>query len=281
MTAATFDADVTPGDRLGLTICLAILIHTLVVMGISFSPEPIPESVLTEVLEAGIRSPSSGNMQAYSVIITKDEEIRAKLLKPHMDQSMVIDAPVLLTFCADFHRMRLWLELNNAPDGFDNFFSFMVAAMDAILVSQTVALAAESRGLGLCYLGSTFANADQIGEVLELPENVIPVVGYSIGYPDENPELRDRLPAQGIFHEETYQDYTEQDIRSIYEEREIRGWERYIKSDWLKSQAETKSIENLAQLYTRVKYTRQSHHEISSRVLTYLSNQNFMNQEEN
>jgi nitroreductase len=242
-----------------------------------YKPEPIPESVLTEVLEAGIRSPSSGNMQAYSVIITKDEELRERLLKPHLDQSMVIDAPVLLTFCADFHRMRLWLKISNAPDGFDNFFSFMVAAIDAILVSQTVALAAESRGLGLCYLGSTFANADQIGEILGLPENVIPVVGYSLGYPDENPDLRDRLPARGIFHKETYQDYSEQDIRSIYEEREVQGWERYMKSAWLKSQSEAKSIENLAQLYTRVKYTRESHQQISSRVLNYLSNQNFMN----
>jgi hypothetical protein len=217
-------------------------------------------------------------MQAYSIIITRDIDLRSKLFRAHLEQPMVVDAPVFLTFCADFYRMRRWLELSDAPDNFDNFFSFMVGAMDAILVSQTVALAAESRGLGLCYLGSTFAYADQISEILELPENTVPVVGYSLGYPDEDPDLRDRLPLKGIVHQETYQDYTDQEIKSIYEKREIKGWQRYMKSAWLKGQVEAESVENLAQLYTRIKYTRASHQEISSRVLTYLSNQNFMNQ---
>lgn len=242
-----------------------------------YKPDPIPDALLTEILEAGIRSPSSGNMQTYSIIITRDETLRKKLLAPHLDQSMVIDAPVLLTFCADFHRMRHWLKLSDAPDNFDNFFSFMVAAIDAILVSQTTALAAESRGLGLCYLGSTFANADQIGEILHLPKNVIPVVGYSLGYPDEDPDLRDRLPARGLLHQETYHDYSDQDIGSIYAEREIKGWQRYMKSAWLKSQVAASSVENLAQLYTHIKYTRPAHQEISSRLLTYLSDQDFMN----
>jgi nitroreductase len=245
-----------------------------------YKPDPIPEELLTEILSAGIRTPSSGNMQAYSIIITREEELRKKLLIPHLDQSMVVDAPVLLTFCADFYRMRRWLSLNDAPDNFDHFFGFMVAAIDAILVSQTVALAAESRGLGLCYLGSTFANADQIGEILELPENVVPVVGYSLGYPAEDPDPRDRLPLDGLLHTEVYHKYSDQEIQSIYADREIKGWERYMKSDWLKNQVETHAIENLAQLYTKVKYTRPTHQEISSRIQAYLTGQNFMNNED-
>lgn len=244
-----------------------------------FKPDPIPDQLLTEILEAGIRTSSSGNMQTYSVIVTREEELRSKLLDSHHNQPMVIEAPVLLTFCADFHRMRRWVDLSNAPDNFDNFFSFMVAAIDAILVSQTTALAAESRGLGLCYLGSTLANADQIGEILALPENVVPVVGFSLGFPAENPDLRDRLPFRGLIHQETYHDYTNQEIRSIYKEREIKGWQRYMKSNWLKSQVEANEIKNLAQLYTQIKYTRPAHQEISSRILAYLSSQNFMNQE--
>jgi len=92
---------------------------------------------------------------------------------------------------------------------FDNFMSFMIAAIDAILVSQNVALAAESQGLGICYIGSTLANCDQIGRILKLPHNVVPVVGFSLGYPDEDPALRDRLPLDGLVHYETYEDYTE------------------------------------------------------------------------
>ena len=68
-------------------------------------------------------------MQTYSIVITRDRALRERLYEPHMQQDMVLDAPVLLTFCADFHRMRLWLELSEAKDGFDNFMSFMVAAI--------------------------------------------------------------------------------------------------------------------------------------------------------
>jgi nitroreductase len=119
-----------------------------------------------------------------------------------MKQNMVVDAPVLLTFCADFRRMRKWLKQSDAPLNFDNFMSFMIAAIDATLVSQNVAIAAEAKGLGLCYMGSTLANCDKIGEILELPEGVVPVVGYSLGYPAENPGIRDRLPMDGLVHHE-------------------------------------------------------------------------------
>jgi nitroreductase len=241
-----------------------------------YKHDPIPEELLQEILQAGIRTSSSGNMQTYSIIVTRDQQLREKLLEPHMGQKMVVDAPVFLTFCSDFNRMRRWLKLNQASDNFDNFFSFLIGAIDAILVSQTVALAAESRGLGLCYLGSTLASGDEIGEILGLPKNVVPVTGFSLGYPDEQPNLRDRLPLSSLVHWETYKDYTDQEIQDIYEEREIKGWQRYMKSKWLREQVEEKGVENLAQLYTEVKYTRTSHQEFSRKLLTYLENQEFM-----
>ncbi|MCJ7734873.1 MAG: nitroreductase family protein [Anaerolineales bacterium] len=242
-----------------------------------YKPDPIPENLLNDILEAGIRTSSSGNMQTYSIVVTRDSKIREQMLEPHLQQTMVVDAPIFLTFCADFYRMRRWLTLSKAADNFDNYFSFMVAAIDAILVSQTIALAAESKGLGICYLGSTFANADQISEILKLPSNVVPVIGFSLGYPDENPGLRDRLPLSGLVHWETYREYTDQEILEIYQDREIKGWERYMQSKRLKSQAEKNGIQNLAQLYTEVKYTRESHQQYSVKILEYLSQQNFMN----
>lgn len=240
-----------------------------------YKPDPIPEELLTEILEAGIRTSSSGNMQSYSIIVTSDADLRQALYQAHMQQSMVLDAPVFLTFCADFHRMRRWLELRGAPDNFDNFFSFMVAAIDAVLASQTTALAAESRGLGLCYLGSTLANADRIGEILELPSSVVPVVGFSLGYPAQDPDLRDRLPLSSIVHHQTYHQSTDEEVLDIYKEREIKGWERYMKSSWLREQVEKHQVDNLAQLYTRVKYTRETHQEYSTRLLEYLTSQEF------
>ena len=241
-----------------------------------YRPDPVPEELLDRVLEAGIRASSSGNMQSYSIVVTRDRALRERLYVPHMEQDMVLDAPVLLTFCADFHRMRRWLRLNGAEDNFDNFMSFLIGMIDAVLASQNVALAAEAEGLGICYMGSTLANCDQIGRVLRLPDNVVPVVGFSLGYPAEDPPARDRLPLAGLVHRETYEGYSDERIREVYREREVAGWERYMASPRLRRMVEESGVRNLAQLYTTVKYTRESHQEFSRTVLRYLAEQDFL-----
>jgi nitroreductase len=242
-----------------------------------YKQDPVPDDLLKNILEAGIRASSSGNMQAYSIIISRDRNLREQLFEPHMHQSMVLDAPVLLTFCADFHRMRRWLHLSGAPDSFDNFMSFMVAAIDAILVSQNVALAAESEGLGICYLGSTLANCDQIGEILNIPRGVVPVVGFTLGYPAQDPDPRDCLPLDGVLHDEVYQDYSDKRILEIYRDRERYGWDRYMSYPRLRKLIEEAGVENLAQIYSVVKYTRESHQRYSKKILEYLSVQDYMN----
>lgn len=242
-----------------------------------YEDREVSQEVLGRVLEAGIRASSSGNMQSYSIVVTRDKELRKKLYTPHMDQSMVLDAPVLLTFCADFNRMRKWLELNDAPVHFDNYMSFMIGTIDATLASQNCALAAENEGLGICYMGSTLANCDQIGELLNLPPGVVPVVGYSLGYPAEAPALRDRLPQHGLVHYEQYQDYTDEQIEDIYKDRNEKGWQRYMDVPKLKAMTEELRLKNLAQVYTIAKYTKESHLEYSQTILNYLEKQNFMN----
>jgi nitroreductase len=242
-----------------------------------YKQDPVPDDLLKNILEAGIRASSSGNMQAYSIIISRDRDLREQLFEPHMHQSMVLDAPVLLTFCADFRRMRRWLHLSGAPDSFDNFMSFMVAAIDAILVSHNVALAAESEGLGICYLGSTLANCDQIGEILNIPSGVVPVVGFTLGYPAQDPDPRDRLPLDGLLHDEVYQDYSDKRILEIYCDRERYGWDRYMSYPRLRKLVEEAGVENLAQIYSVVKYTRESHQRYSKKILKYLSEQDYMN----
>lgn len=242
-----------------------------------YQPDPVPEEVLQEILDAAIRTSSSGNMQTYSIIVTDDDSLREKLLEPHLKQRMVVEAPLLLTFCADFHRMRRWLQLHQAPDNFDNFFGFMVGAIDAVLASQTAALAAESLGMGICYLGSTLSNSDRIADILQLPANVVPVVGFTLGYPDEDPQLRDRLPRKGLVHRNRYQEYSDRAIQEIYREREVKGWERYMNSARLRRLVKEAGVETLAELYTTVKYTREGYQEISRRLLTTLQRQDFMN----
>jgi len=242
-----------------------------------YKPDSIHPGVLDRILKAGIRASSSGNMQAYSIIVTKDPEIKNRLHAPHFKQSMVLEAPVLMTFCADFHRMRLWLEQRHAPDNFNNFMSFMIAAIDTILVSQNVALAAETGGLGICYMGTTLASCDEIAEILKLPKNVVPVVGFSLGYPSEHPPQRDRLPLSGIVHEDTYRDYTPEQIDAIYKEKEVSGWNRYMEKPDPREMAIRAEVQNLAQVYTRLKYTKESHIGYSRTVLNFLRDQDFLN----
>ena len=241
-----------------------------------YRPEPVDDELVEDLLAAGLRASSSGNMQTFSVVVSRDRAMRERLHLAHMEQDMVLEAPLVVTFCADFRRMRKWLRINDAPDNFDDFFAFLVAAIDAVLASQNVALAAESRGLGICYMGSTLANADQIGEILELPEGVFPVVGFALGWPDEDPPPRDRLPLDGLVHRETYRDHTDAEIREIYRERDRAGWDRYMSIPRLRELVEEHGVENLAQIYTVVKYTREGHQKYTKTVLEYLATQGFL-----
>ncbi|MGE0174989.1 MAG: nitroreductase family protein [Oligoflexales bacterium] len=242
-----------------------------------FGSQPIEQDKMDRILQAAIRASSSGNMQVYSVIVTTDPSLKRELLEPHFDQEMVMEAPALLTFCADFHRMREWLKISDAPENFDNFMSFMIGAIDAILASQNAALAAEAEGLGICYLGSTLASCGHIGRILKCPDQVVPVVGFVMGYPGENPALRDRLPVQGMVHRQTYNDYDPKEIRETYSDRETKGWERYMTNPSLRARVESAGVANLAQIYTRLKYTKESHIEYSEHVLDSLKEKGFFN----
>ncbi|WPU64788.1 nitroreductase family protein [Peredibacter starrii] len=242
-----------------------------------YKDQEVSDDIIHQIAETAMNASSSGNMQSYSIIVTKDKKLRKKLYPLHFKQSMVLDAPVLITFCADFNRMRKWVRQNRAPMNFDNYMSFMIASIDATLVAQNFALLAESVGLGICFMGTTLANAHEIGRVLNCPANVVPVVGFSLGYPDEAPEVRKRLPLSGVIHQEKYQDYTPEQVGEIYQERETLGMKRYSEVPELKKMMKKHRATNLAEVYTKVKYTRESHITYSQNVLTYLSEQNFMN----
>ena len=187
-----------------------------------------------------------------------------------------MEAPVFITFCSDFNRMKQWLKINSAPDNFDNFMSFLIGMIDATLASQNIALAAQAEGLGICYMGTTMASNGEIAKVLNLPKNVVPVVGFSLGYPDELPEIRDRLPLEGILHYEKYRHYDDEEIRNIYKDRDEEGFKRYKSNKSLKKLIEQKGIKNLAQIYTELKYTEDSHLQYSADILKCLREQNFI-----
>ena len=230
----------------------------------------VEEDLIRKILEAGCRASTTGNMQLYSIVITREAEGKKALAPCHFNQPMVVNAPLVLTFCADFNRFNKWCELSNAEPGYDNFLSFMTAAIDALLVAQNVTIAAESEGLGVCYLGTTTYLAAKIIELLKLPKGVVPVTTLTIGWPDENPEQIDRLPLDAIIHHETYADYSDDQIVTAYRGKENRADNRQFV---LENKKET-----LAQVFTDVRYKKSDNVVFSNMLLEVLKEQGFMNQ---
>ncbi len=235
-----------------------------------YSSEPVDTPLLNELLTMGCRASTTGNMQLYSVIITIDEDRKRELAPFHFNQKMITEAPVVLTFCADFNRFNKWCRLRKAEPGYDNFLSFFTAAIDALLVAQTVCIAAESKGLGICYLGTTTYMAHKIIEVLKLPKGVVPVTTVTLGWPAEKPEQVDRLPLDAIVHKEVYTDYSDKSIEGFYKEKESRIDSKQFVIE--------NNKESLAQVFTDVRYKKADNIHFSKTLMQVLKDQGFMEQ---
>lgn len=217
---------------------------------------------------------SSGNLNSVSLVLTRDAERRRKLYELHSFQDMVLEAPLVITFCADWFRTREWLKARGARDNFNNFLGYHVAVGDAFIVAQNVCLGFQARGLGICYMGTTLFAAREISELLELPETCVPVTTIVVGYPNENPAKRDRLPLSAFLHDETYQP---SNTDAVYEQREIRGWERYMAYPKLKAKIEEMGITSLAQFYTSdIKYSPAFFEKCSADLTTLLKEKGFI-----
>lgn len=234
-----------------------------------YKSDNISNELLNKILIAGTRASTTGNMQVYSIIVSKDEQIKQKLWEAHFKQNMVLQAPVILTFCADFNRFNKWCEQRNAIPGYDNFLSFFTAAIDALLVAQNVALAAESKGLGICYLGTTTYMAESITDILKLPKFVVPITTLTLGYADENPPLTDRLPLESLIHFETYKDYSQNDIDKAYLEKELLPQTQEL--------IKTNNTKTLAQIFTEKRYTKKDNIAFSEALLKVIEKQGFFN----
>jgi nitroreductase len=233
-----------------------------------FKNQRIESSVLESLVNAGTRSSSTGNMQLYSVIVSEKEEEKEKLIPLHFNQTVARNAPVMLTFVADFNRFTKWCTINKALPGYDNFLSFYTASIDALLVAQNVCIAAENYGLGICYLGTTTYNAKEIIQVLDLPKLTFPVTTIALGYPDESPEVTDRIPLKGIIHHGKYIDYSVQKIRELYAFKEsMESSKRFL---------EENKKEALAQIFTDIRYKKSDNEFFSQKMIDVLKEQGFM-----
>jgi nitroreductase len=240
----------------------------------SFTPQDIDDSLLNDILMTGLRSSSSGNMQTWSVIVTRDEAIKDELYELHGEQEMILEAPLVLTFCADVFRMREWIRVNNSKQSFDDLLGFLTGAVDAVIAAQTISLAAESVGLGICYMGTTWWAADKIIELLELPSGVFPVTSLVMGYPAENPDIRDRLPLELMVHQEKYQRLSDEEILGGHADREQKAWARYNAIDSVRQKLAEVGITKVTDYYTsEFKYSKELHRRVSEMLIDTLQKQ--------
>ena len=228
----------------------------------------VTDELLNDLLETSFRASTVGNMQVYSVIVTRDVEMKEKLSPAHYNQPMVKQAPVVLTFCADFRRFSQWCVQRNAEPGYETFQSFMNAAVDTLLVAQTFCTLAEDKGLGICYLGTTTYNPQPIIDALQLPRLVFPVTTITLGYPAEIPDQVDRLPFKGLIHREHYHDYTPDELDQLYAYKESLPQNLKFIQEYNK--------ETLAQVFTDVRYTRKDNEATSVNLLNALRAQGFL-----
>ena len=233
-----------------------------------YQDKDVDNTLLTRLIKEAERTQTMGNLQLYSVVVTRSEELKAKLAPAHFNQPMVTGAPVVLTFCADYRRTTLWAEQRQATPGYDNPLSFVNAMTDALLFCQTFCNLAEEEGLGCCFLGTTVYQPQSIIDTLQLPELVFPVATITLGWPDENPPLCDRLPVSTIIHEETFHDYSVADIDKAYAYKE--------QLDENKEFVKINNKQTLAQVFTDCRYTKADCEAMSETLLEALRKQKFL-----
>jgi len=209
-----------------------------------------------------------GNLQLYSVVVTRSEEKKKELAPAHFNQPMVTQAPVVLTICADFNRTSVWARNRKAEPGYNNFLSFINASIDALLYTQTLCNLMDEEGLGYCYLGTTVYMPQMIIDTLQLPQLVMPVATLTVGWPAEEPALSDRLSLESFVHNETYQDYSPQTIDTYYKYKEELEENRHF--------CEINQKETLAQIFTDIRYTKKDNEAMSAVLLKTLKHQGFL-----
>ena len=233
-----------------------------------YADREVSDQLLNRLMSEAARTQTMGNLQLYSVVVTRSDEMKQQLAPAHFNQPMVTEAPVVLTVCADFNRTSQWARCRKAEPGYDNLLSFMNAATDALLYTQTLCNLMDEEGLGYCYLGTTIYQPQQIIEALQLPLLVMPVATLTVGWPAEEPPLSDRLPLESFIHSETYQDYTPQAIDTYYNYKEQLPENRHF--------VEINHKETLAQIFTDIRYTRRDNEALSAVLLDTLKQQGFL-----
>lgn len=233
-----------------------------------YKAQPVSDELLNNLLTQAEHTQTMGNLQLYSVVVTRSEEMKQKLAPAHFNQPMVKGADVVLTFCADYNRTTQWALNRKAHPGYGNFLSFVNAATDALLYCQRFCDLAEEAGLGLCFLGTTIYQPQPIIDALKLPKLVMPIATITLGWPDETPTPSERLPLSAIRHDETYQPVTAATIDRDYAEKEALPINQHFVAE--------NNVETLAQVFADIRYKASDCEAMSVTLLDALKQQVFL-----
>lgn len=177
-----------------------------------YSDQPVDRATLETIVRAAQAASTSSNLQSWSVIAVHDLTTRQQLAELCGGQRHIAEAPLFLAFCADRARLDRVCELRGYTQDTSTLESFLVSALDAVIAAQNAALAAESLGLGICYIGGIRNHPDEICQLLKLPQRVFPVVGMTVGWPSRPLRKRPRLPLSAVLHHERYQPVRDEDL---------------------------------------------------------------------
>lgn len=183
-----------------------------------YKPDPVPRDMVEIIVAAGQRASTSSNLQAYSAVAVTAADRRAALAELCGDQESILQAPVFLAWCADLSRLERICEMRGYEQVTKGVESFLVAAVDAALAMQNAALAAESLGLGMCYIGAIRNHPAEVIELLELPRLVFPISGMTLGWPAVRPFVKPRLPLEAVLHWECYDTAGEAEALAAYDQ---------------------------------------------------------------
>ncbi|MEC0331404.1 oxygen-insensitive NADPH nitroreductase [Paenibacillus macerans] len=185
-----------------------------------FSGQPVSREQVETIVAAAQMASSSSNVQAYSVIAVNDPERKKTLAALCGNQAYVEQCPVFLVWCGDLSRLKnaadRHLPSQETYEG--SVENFIVATVDAALAAQNAAVAAESLGLGIVYIGGIRNRSAEVAELLGLPDLVSPLFGMCLGVPDQEPGRRPRLPQEAVLHWNGYDAAREEELVAAYDE---------------------------------------------------------------
>ncbi|OLS03143.1 nitroreductase family protein [Tissierella creatinophila] len=172
-----------------------------------FEDREIETHLKDEILNSAFQAPTAGGMMLYSILDITDKELKAKLSITCDNQPFIATAPIVLIFLADYQRWYDCFNLNGCNPRKPGEGDILLASSDALIAAQNTVVAAESLGLGSCYIGDILENCEVVSELLNLPEFVIPVSMLVYGYPTKQQRERKkpiRFEREYIVYENKY-----------------------------------------------------------------------------